>query len=85
MQNLAEGMSVLADQLTRLKELPNSDELRKIINEFDGMMEEVVDFIEKWLKSWSGARSIMRNGLTTESLLQPNTFLSSLTRMKLLN
>jgi len=54
MQDLAEGMSILADQLDRLKEVPKSDELRVIIGEFPGMMGEVVNFIEQWLKSWSG-------------------------------
>jgi len=54
MQDLAEGMSILARQLDRLKEVPKSDQLRRTINEFPGMMEEVVDFIEKWLESWSG-------------------------------
>ena len=60
MQNLAEGMCTLAGQLDRLKEAPKSDGLRATIGEFPGMMEEVVDFIEKWLESWSGVFSGMR-------------------------
>jgi len=48
-------MRILAGQLDRLKEVPTSDELRVTIGEFPRMMEEVVNFIEQWLKSWSGA------------------------------
>jgi len=54
MQDLAKGMRTLAGQLARLEETPKSDGLRATIGEFPGMMEEVVDFIEKWLESWSG-------------------------------
>jgi len=54
MQDLAKGMRTLAGQLDRLEEVPKSDKLRVTIGEFPGMMEEVVDFIEKWLESWSG-------------------------------
>jgi len=57
MQDLAEGMSILAGQLDRLKEVPKSDQLQLTISEFPGMMEEVVEFIEKWLESWSGVYS----------------------------
>jgi len=53
MQRLAESMSTLADQLDRLKQVPKSNELGTTINEFPGMMEEVVDFIQKWLKDWT--------------------------------
>ena len=52
MQDLAKGMRTLAGQL---EEVPKSDELHATIGEFPGMMEEVVNFIEKWLESWSGA------------------------------
>ena len=55
MQELAKGMHILAGQLARLEEVPRSDELCITTNKFPGMMEEVVDFIEKWLESWSGA------------------------------
>jgi len=57
MQDLAESMSKVAGQLDRLKEVPKSDDLRSIIGEFSEMMVEVVDFIEQWLESWSGAYS----------------------------
>jgi len=57
MQDLAKSMSTLAGQLERLKDIPKSDELRCTISEFPGMMEEVVDFIAQWLKSWSGRYS----------------------------
>jgi len=55
MQDLTEGMRTLAGQLARLEEVPKSDKLRATINELPRMMEEVVNFIEKWLESWSGA------------------------------
>lgn len=57
MQRLAESMSILADQLDRLKQVPKSDQLRQAIGEFLEMMEEVVDFIQNWLGSWSGTYS----------------------------
>ena len=69
MQDLAEGMRILAGQLDRLKEVPTSDELRVTIGEFPRMMEEVVNFIEQWLKSWSGAYLAAWNELTTKSLV----------------
>ena len=68
MKNLAEGIRILASQLERLKEVPKSTELRVTISEFPGMMKEVVDFIEKWLKSWSGTYYVVWKGLSTESL-----------------
>ena len=45
-------MGILAGQLNRLKQVPKSNELDATINGFFGMMEEVVDFIQKWLKNW---------------------------------
>jgi len=50
-------MSTLAGQLDRLKDIPKSHELRRTISEFPEMMEEVVNFIEQWLASWSGGYS----------------------------
>jgi len=54
MRDLAEGMSILAGQLNRLKDILESDELGRTISEFPGMMEEVADFIAQWLESWLG-------------------------------
>jgi len=54
MKDLTERMGTLAAQLDSLKEAPKSDGLHATIGEFPGMMEGVVDFIEKWLESWSG-------------------------------
>jgi len=45
-------MGILAGQLNRLKQVPKSNELGTTINELPGMMEEVVDFIQKWLENW---------------------------------
>jgi len=59
MQDLAESMSILAGQLDRLKEVPKSDQLRVTIDGFPRMMEEVLDFIEQWLESWSGVYSVV--------------------------
>ena len=69
MQDLAEGMRTLAGQLDRLKEAPKSDGLHATINELPRMMEEVVNFIEKWLESWSGAYLAAWDELTTELLV----------------
>jgi len=69
MQDLAEGMCILARQLDNFRGVQKSEELRNTINEFPGMMEEVVEFFEKWLESWSGAYSVLWNGLVTESLV----------------
>jgi len=59
MKSLAEGIRILASQLDRLKEVPKSSELHLTMSEFPRMMEEVVDFIEKWLESWPGVYSVM--------------------------
>ena len=54
MKSLAESIKTLSSQLDRLKEVPKSNELRVTIGKFPGMMKEVVEFVEKWLESWSG-------------------------------
>jgi len=54
MQSLSESMSHLADQLKKLEDVLNSEELRHTISGFPEMMEEVVDFIRNWLESWLG-------------------------------
>jgi len=53
MKSLAESIKILAGQLDRLKKVPSSDELWQTINEFPGMMGEVMDFIQEWLKNWT--------------------------------
>jgi len=50
---------MLASQLDRLKEVPTSEELCHLINEFLGMMEEVVDFIQEWLEIWTRTYEFM--------------------------
>jgi len=40
---------MLASQLDRVKKVPNLDELCYIINELLGIIEEVMEFIQKWL------------------------------------
>ena len=57
MQRLAEAINTLANQLDSLKQVSKSDQLRQAIGEFLEMMEEVVDFIQNWLGSWSGTYS----------------------------
>jgi len=52
MKCLAESIRMLAGQLDRVKKVPNSEELCHIINEFPGMMGEVMDFIQEWLEHW---------------------------------
>jgi len=51
---MAENITRIASQMERFKEVPKSNELRATISELPGMIEEVIDFIEQWLKSWSG-------------------------------
>ena len=55
---MTESVRILASHMGRLKEVPKSNEMRVTIGEFPRMMEEVVDFIDKWVKSWSGAYSV---------------------------
>jgi len=52
MKDLANSIQVLADQLNRLKEVRISDQLIHTMSEFPDIMEEVVNFIRRWLKSW---------------------------------
>ena len=59
MKSLAENIRILAGQLDRLKKVPSSDELRQTINEFPGMMGEVMDFIQEWLKNWTRTYEFM--------------------------
>jgi len=65
MQDLTEGMHTLAGQLDKLKKVPKSGKLCATIDEFPGIMEEVVNFIKEWLKSWSGAYSAVCNRVMT--------------------
>jgi len=51
MKSLATSIQVLAGQLSRLNEVPTSDQLRNTIREFPDVMKEVVSFIRRWLKS----------------------------------
>ena len=51
MKGLANSIQVLAGQLNRLKGVPTSDQLCCTIREFPVIMEEVVNFIQRWLKS----------------------------------
>jgi len=53
MKSLAESIKILTGQLDRLKKVPSSDELRQTLNEFQGMMGEVMDFIQEWLENWT--------------------------------
>jgi len=52
MKYLADIMSSLASQCNWLKKFVKSDELGAFISNFDGIMREVVDFIQKWLENW---------------------------------
>jgi len=49
MKRLTASMTMLANQLNRAKKITNSEELCHTINEFPGIMEEVMDFIQEWL------------------------------------
>ena len=63
------SMGILAGQLNRLKQVPKSNELGVTINGFLGMMEEVVDFIQKWLKNWMRTYQFIWDGFFTESIV----------------
>jgi len=52
MKSLANSIQALSGQLTRLKDVPISDQMYGTIKEFPVIMEEVVNFIGRWLKSW---------------------------------
>jgi len=54
MKKMAENIRFIASQMERFKEVPKSNELCATISELPRMIEEVVDLIEQWLKSWSG-------------------------------
>ena len=69
MKNLVDRMSTLAGQLRRLNQVPKSDELGATINKFPGMMEEVVDFIQKWLENWSCMCRLLWDESLTESVV----------------
>jgi len=68
-KNMAKSIKIIMGQLAKLKDIQNSDQLHIAINKFHKMIEEVVEFIEEWLKSWQGAYSVVWNGLTTHSLI----------------
>jgi len=59
MKNMADSIRILARQLDRLKDIPCSEELLVTMRELGKMMKEVVDFIQNWLKTWSGAYSVV--------------------------
>ena len=62
-------MGILAGQLNRLKQVPKSNKLGATIIEFSRMMEEVVDFIQKWLKNWMRTYEFIWDGFFTESIV----------------
>jgi len=59
MKSLAESIKILAGQLDRLKKVPSSGELRQTLNEFPGMVGEVMDFIQGWLENWTRTYEFM--------------------------
>jgi len=59
MKSLTESIKILAGQLDRLKKVPSSDELRQTLNEFPGMVGEVMDFIQEWLEKWTRTYEFM--------------------------
>jgi len=59
MKRLAESMTLLANQLNRVKKVPNSKELYRTISEFPEMMGEVMDFIQEWLENWTRTYELM--------------------------
>jgi len=80
MKGLADSMTHLADQLDMLKDIPSSEELCRTISKYPEIMEEVVEFIHHWLESWLGVYMSAWDGILTEPLVKPSTFLLSLRR-----
>jgi len=68
-------MTMLANQLNRAKKVPNSEELCHTINEFLGIMEEVMDFIREWLENWTNTYEFNCDGFTLNHWSQASTFL----------
>ena len=75
MKYLADSMSSLAGQLNRLKKFVKSDELGAFISNFDGIMREVVDFIQKWLENWSCMCRLLWDESLTESVVPVKSIL----------
>ena len=69
MKSLAWSMSTLAGQLNRLKQVPKFNELGTTICKFPRIMEEVVDFIQKWLKNWIHSYQFIWDGSLAESVI----------------
>ena len=69
MKYLANIMSSLAGQRNWLKKFVKSDELGAFISNFDRIMREVVDFIQKWLKNWSCMCQLLWDESLTESVI----------------
>jgi len=59
MKSLTESIKILAGQLDRLKKVPSSGELQQTLNEFPGMVGEVMDFIQEWLEKWTRTYEFM--------------------------
>jgi len=59
MKSLTESIKILASQLDKLEKVPSSDELRQTLNEFPGMVGEVMDFIQEWLEKWTRTYEFM--------------------------
>jgi len=85
MKSLTGSMTHLADQIDKLKDVPNSKEMYRTISEFPGMMEEVVDFIHNWLESWLGAYPSAGDVISTDLSVQPSISSLSLRRTELLS
>jgi len=75
MKNLVNSIEVLAGQLNRLDEVPTSDQLRNTMSGFPEILEEVVNFIWRWLKSWMCMYQSIEMCLRLISWLQSNTSL----------
>jgi len=51
MKSLAESIQLLAGKLHRLQRIKSLDELRQTIDQFSGIMSEVMGFIRDWLEN----------------------------------
>ena len=84
MKSFTWSISTLAGQLNRLKQVPKSNELGTTISKFLGMMEDIVDFIQKWLKNWMHLYQFIWHGSLAESVISVKYMLIAIQKNKVI-
>jgi len=59
MKSLAQSIRTLAKQFDRLQKIADSDVLCQAIDEFSGIMKEVMGFVQEWLEKWTRTYKFM--------------------------